>query len=152
MSLNIQSLVRHSLAAAGVIIGLGLAAEAHAGVTGPAFYVDGVLYRTVGTPALLPDAAPDDSFDTIYVLGQCQSRNVANASPGDTDFNGGRWEVHLIAFDDCLTAIVNHDVNLSGDLDSAAEVQAALEAGNAIDRGVVTRFECPVIPLPKNEG
>ena len=37
------------------------------GVTGPAFYVDGQLYRTVNTPTDLSNTgAPDSSFDTIY--------------------------------------------------------------------------------------
>ena len=39
------------------------------GVSGPAFYVDGVLYRTVATPTdLSGTGAPAHSFDTIYAL------------------------------------------------------------------------------------
>lgn len=124
---------------------------AAAGVTGPAFYVDGELYRTVGTPADLPQNAPDHSFDTIYVMRQCQSRNVATAAPGDTDFNGGRWRVHRLAFDDCVALIANFDYNDSGDLDSAEEVEDALDAGAAVDLGVIRSFLCPVIPVPAND-
>ena len=41
-----------------------------AGVTGPAFYVDGTVYRTVGTPAQFANTgAPAHSFDLIYDLG-----------------------------------------------------------------------------------
>ncbi len=42
------------------------------GVSGPAFYVDGELYRTVGTPTDFSDTgAPAHSFDTIYdIAGQ----------------------------------------------------------------------------------
>jgi hypothetical protein len=121
------------------------------GVTGAAFYFDGDLYRTVGTPADLPTTAPDHSFDVIYNVRQCQSRNVANAGPGSRDNNGGRWQVHAIAFDDCASAIAEFDTNGSGNFDFADEVEAALAAGAAIDRGVVRTFVCPVIPLPANE-
>jgi hypothetical protein len=41
------------------------ASTSEALVTGPAFYVDGELYRTVGTPTDLPLSAPDHSFDII---------------------------------------------------------------------------------------
>jgi hypothetical protein len=121
------------------------------GVTGPAFYVDSQLYRTVNTPTdLSGTGAPADSFDTIYMLpGQL---NVATAAPGDAGYNGGRWMVHLIAYNTSLAATVAaHDSNGSGDLDSAAEVEAALAdpgAGGATDQGVVKQFVCPVIKLP----
>jgi hypothetical protein len=121
------------------------AANGSGGVTGPAIYVDGELYRTVGTPTdLAATGAPDESFDTLYTIDGHPS--VATAAPGDTDFNGGRWMVHALAFDDYAAAVAHADGNASGDLDSDAEVQAAIAAGLAEDTGVVRRFECPVIP------
>jgi hypothetical protein len=121
------------------------------GVTGPAFYVNGPLYRTVNTPTdLSHTGAPAQSFDTIYMLPG-QPFNVATAAPGDPGYNGGRWMVHLIAYNTSHTATVAaHDANGSGDLDSAAEVQAALAdpgPGGATDAGVVKEFVCPVIKL-----
>src|SRR5436190_17889783 len=90
------------------VLGLGLLlaavallplAAAAGGVSGPAFYVDGVLYRTVGTPTdLSTTGAPAHSFDTIYNFFGAQAYNVATAAPGDPGFNGGRWMVHRIAF------------------------------------------------------
>jgi hypothetical protein len=54
-------------------------------VSGPAFYVDGAQYRTVGTPTDLSETgAPAQSFDTIYDFGGLQL-NVATAAPGDAD-------------------------------------------------------------------
>jgi hypothetical protein len=129
--------------------GSALAAGA-GGVTGAAFYVDGQLYRTVNTPTdLSGTGAPLHSFDTIYALaGQ---NNVATAAPGDAGYNGGRWMVHGIAYNTSWAATVAaHDTNGSGDLDSAAEVQAALAdtgPGGATDTGVVKMFVCPVIKL-----
>jgi hypothetical protein len=130
-------------------LGAALAATALAGsggVTGPAFYVDGSLYRTVATPTDLPASAPAHSFDTIYDLGGLQP-NVAEAAPGDRDYNGGRWMVHAIAFADYAAALAAFDADGSGAFDSAEEVEAALAAGAATDLGVVKRFVCPAIPL-----
>lgn len=41
--------------------------------------------------------ATDGTYDAIYNFGG-QQRNVAKAAPGDTDFNGGRWQVHALSF------------------------------------------------------
>lgn len=137
-------------AVAGLLLVPGVAS---AGVTGPAFYVDGELYRTVGTPSdFSHTGAPDHSYDTIYDI---PGINVAEAKPGDRDFNGGRWMVHAIDIADVEAAIVaaeaatpgtDHD---NGVFDTAEEVQAALDLGLATDNGVVAMFECPVIPLPR---
>ena len=117
------------------------------GVSGPAFYVDGELYRTVGTPTdLSGTGAPAHSFDTIYdIAGQ---RNVATAAPGDAGYNGGRWMVHALTFSDYQTAVATVDANNSGDIDSNDEVQAAIGANFVTGDVVVRQFVCPVIPLP----
>jgi hypothetical protein len=127
---------------------LALPALAGAGVSGPAFYVDGQTYRTVATPTdLSGTGAPAHSYDTIYDFGGLQL-NVATAAPGDRDYNGGRWMVHALAFGDYAAAVAALDANGSGDLDSDEEVAAALASGAATDLGVVKRFVCPVIPFP----
>ena len=118
------------------------------GVTGPAFYVDGELYRTVGTPTdLSRTGAPAHSFDTIYGIdGQ---PNVATAAPGDRGYNGGRWMVHALDFgNDYAAAVAAVDANDSGDIDSNDEVQAAINGGFVKTDVVVRRFVCPVIPVP----
>lgn len=139
----------------GFLVGLVVSGSAFAagsgGVAGPAFYVDGQLYRTVATPTdLSKTRAPLHSFDTIYALAG-QPFNVATAAPGDRDYNGGRWMVHEIVYRTSWAATVAaHDANGSGDLDSDAEVQAALAdpgAGGAVDGGVVQQFVCPAIKL-----
>jgi hypothetical protein len=124
---------------------------ASAGAGGPAFYVNGVVYRTVGTPTDLSNTgAPDRSFDTIYEFSGAQL-NVATAAPGDPGFNGGRWRVHLLGWEtDYATTLAAHDSDGNGVLDTNAEVWGALAdsgAGGAVDLGVVKSFECPVIPL-----
>jgi hypothetical protein len=136
-------------AIAAVAVPAAALAAGSGGVTGPDFYVDGSLYRTVGTPTdLSQTGAPASSFETIYDFGGLQP-NVAEAGPGQPGFRGGRWQVRPLAFNTSYAATVAaHDTNASGDLDSNEEVEAALAdagAGGATLGGVVKAFECPVI-------
>jgi hypothetical protein len=130
-------------------VSVGLAVPASAGVSGPAFYVHGSLYRTVGTPTdLSGTGAPAGAWDVIYDFGGAQP-NVAEAAPGDAGYNGGRWQVHALVFPDgYAAALADGDLDGDGVIDSTEEVQAALTAGSAVDGGVVKQFECPAIPLP----
>jgi len=140
-----------AVAVAAVVVPGVAQAAGSGGVTGPAFYVDGQLYRTVNTPTdLSKTRAPDSSFDTIYEFFGLQP-NVATAAPGDPGFNGGRWRVHGLEFADYDTAVAEFDANNSGDFDSADEVEAALAAGAAVDIGVIKSFECPVIKVPRSK-
>jgi hypothetical protein len=133
---------------------LPLAAEAAGngkgagGVTGAAFYVDGTLYRTVGTPTdLSGTGAPDHSFDTIYEFSGYQM-NVATAAPGDRDYNGGRWRVQVLAFPMGYAAAVAYgDTNGNNVIDSDAELHQAYLAGAAVVDHAGPQFVCPVIPL-----
>jgi hypothetical protein len=141
-------------AAAATIGGLlaGTSAASAAGVSGPAFYVDHVLYRTVATPTdLTGTGAPDQSWDTIYSFGSAQ-RSVATAAPGDRDYNGGRWQVHAVDLPHgYAAALATGDLDHDGVLDSDTEVLAAMAAGDAVDLGVVKLFVCTVNKVPANQ-
>jgi len=131
-----------------LVPGLALAG----GVSGPAFYVNGELYRTVGTPTdISGTGAPAHSFDVIYEFGGVQL-NVATAAPGDPGYNGGRWRVHALSFNTSYAATLGaHDLNADGVIDTNAELASALAdptGTGATDLGVVKSFVCPVIPLP----
>lgn len=134
----------------GAGLALTVAGPAAAGVSGPAFYVDGTLYRTVATSTdLSGTGAPDRSFDTIYSFGGAQ-RNVATAAPGDPGFNGGRWQVHALAFPHgYAAALAAGDTDGSGVLESDEEVHAAMAAGAIVDAGIVREFVCTVNKVPK---
>ena len=122
------------------------------GVTGTAFYANGRTYRTVATPTdLSSTGAPTDSFDIIYDFDGAQL-NVAEAAPGDTDYNGGRWRVQLLSFStNYTTTMAAHDLDGSGVIDSDAEVLSALgDAGpaGATIAGSGPSSVCPVILIP----
>jgi hypothetical protein len=147
--------MKRLVVSAGLALGLMLVpAIANAG--GPpsvSFYVNGTMYRTIGTPTdLSGTAAPDGSFDLIYDFGGAQL-NVATAAPGDAGYNGGRWRVHALSFNSSYAAtLAAHDLDGDGALDTTAEVQAALfdvSPTGAADQGVVKSFECPVIKVTR---
>ena len=148
---------RLTAALAFAFLGLVLAATAMAGkgaggVTGPAFYVNGQLYRTVNTPTdLSKTGAPADSFDSIYDFGGLQL-NVATAAPGDPGYNGGRWMVRPVVFKTSYAdAVAQHDLNGSGNIDTNAELAAIFadpDAGGATAGPVIKEFVCPVIRIP----
>jgi hypothetical protein len=147
---EVRRLLLAAIASGLVAVAFGTTATAggSGGVTGPSFYVDGQLYRTVGTPTdLSTTGAPDHSFDTIYEFFGLQP-NVATAAPGDSGYNGGRWRVHGLQFTNYAAAVAAYDTNGSGNLDSDEEIAAAINGGAATDIGVIKSFVCPAIHSP----
>jgi hypothetical protein len=135
-------------AVAGAVLGLGATANA-SGFSGPAIYVNHVLYRTVATPTdLSGTGAPAQSWDTIYNFFGAQ-RSVATAAPGDTGYNGGRWQVHKVSTPwGYAQALAAGDLDGNGVLDSADEITAALASGALVDDGIVKYFVCTLNKVP----
>ena len=127
-------------AAAALLLSLGASAVAAGGPPSIGFYVDGAQYRTVGTPTdFSRTGAPAHSYDRIYVLGG-NLLNVADAKPGDRDYNGGRWMVLPLTWTAGVTPV---------QLTSAEQVATYAAAGMlSIASAPVKMFECPVIPVP----
>jgi hypothetical protein len=75
---------------------------------------------------------------------------VAEAKPGDTDFNGGRWQVHQLTFPSGYAAALSSgDENANGQIDSTDELQRAFTDGTAVDTGTILRsFVCTVNRVP----
>lgn len=103
------------------------------------FYVDDVRYRTVGTPTdFFGTGAPEFTYDKIYNLGT--GINVAEAKPGDRDFNGGRWLVYVVAWAAGVTPVQYTNVE---------QIYAAADAGLlTINPVPVKSFFCNVAPVP----
>jgi hypothetical protein len=119
-----------ALALLTVTLGTSLA-SAKGGPPGGTIYAHDVAYRTVGTPADLPDHG---KFDAIYVMGDGLA-NVAESAPGDQDFNGGRWEVRVVTWE---TISPTQFTNVE-------DLRAAEMRGEVSFSEVVRRFECPLI-------
>lgn len=126
-------------AAAALLHSIAASAVAAGGPPQIGFYVDGATYRTVGTPTdFSRTRAPAHSFDRIFVLGD-GLLNVAEAKPGDRDYNGGRWMVLPVTWAAGATPV---------QLTSAEQVEAYAAAGMLTIAGSpVNLFECPVIPV-----
>ena len=120
-----------------------------AGVSGPAIYVNHVLYRTVATPTdLAGTGAPAQSWDTIYNFFGAQ-QSVATAAPGDRGYNGGRWQVHKVSTPGgYAAALAAGDLDGNAVLDSADEIDAALASGALVDDGIVKYFVCTLNKVP----
>jgi hypothetical protein len=105
------------------------------------FYIDGARYRTIATPTdLTTTGAPASSFDRIYALGSGLI-NVAEAKPGDTDFNGGRWMVLPITWHTTPTQLT-----------SAEDVLAWADAGLlSIGDTPIREFVCTVNQVPAGQ-
>ncbi|MEO5966144.1 MAG: hypothetical protein ABIR11_11815 [Candidatus Limnocylindrales bacterium] len=122
-------------AAAAMLLSIAASSVLAGGPPSLGFYVDGVQYRTLGTPTdFSGTGAPASSFDTIYALGAGLA-NVAEAKPGDRDFNGGRWMVLPVTW-----------TSTPVQLTSAEEVLAYADMGKlTIATTPVREFLCPVI-------
>lgn len=99
-------------------------------------YANDELFTGVNAPRDLP---PHGKFDTIYVLGSGLA-SVADAAPGDRDFNGGRWEVRPVTWNTISPTQFTND----------EQVEAAAAAGQITIGEIVRRFECPLVPMRGN--
>ena len=123
------------------------AAQGTEGASGSAFYVDGELYRTVGTPTDLSGiGAPAHSYDTIYEFFGSQP-NVATAAPGHKGYNGGRWRVQQFPIGLRSRGRVCRLERKRGHRQRRG-ARRRFAAGTAVVSGSGPSFVCPVIKLP----
>ena len=121
-----------------VFLTFSASADPRAGF-GRLFY-DGDVVRTVVPPA----AAPMQGKDNIYPFsnGAEGQLPVAAVAPGDTDYHGGKWAVHLV------TWMVDVEPEI---LTSEAEVWDAYMDGDlTVTRVLEADFKCPIQRLPNN--
>ena len=126
--------------ALGLVASLSVGTASAGGPPALSFYVDGVRYRTVGTPTdFTGTGAPASSFEEIYALGPGLI-NVAEAAPGQPGFRGGRWMVLPVTWNTAPVQLTSNE-------------QVAWYAANGwitIGTTPVKEFECPVIRVPGN--
>jgi hypothetical protein len=120
------------LALGGLLI-LAIAAPASAKEFGT-IYVDGVAYRTFGTPASVPDGT---GTDPIVSFTNFEQGGVAQFAPGPGS-HGGRWQVWMATWADPAEA------RLLTDFD---DVLAEADADNlTLVRAPEADFRCPILP------
>ena len=127
-------------------------AVAHAGATrvSEAIWGHGQLYDTVITPATFI-SPPEHSTDTIYsfdMSGLMGQRAVADAAPGDRDYNGGRWSVQMAVFTDLGKEVhdTDDDGHIDAELTSADQVMMMVDLGHLKVFPANFYFECPMLP------
>ena len=97
-------------------------------------YYEGEVVRTVVPPAAAPQTGIDDFYGVV--AGATGQRGVVAVAPGDTDYHGGKWAFHAVAWN--VTPYL---------LTSEAEVLAAAAAGDVtITRVEANDFKCPIQP------
>ena len=103
-------------------------------------YYNGGVVGTIIPPA----AAPMEGKDPIYPVtnGVEDQLPVAGVAPGDKEYHGGKWAIHLVTF------MVDVEPYL---LTSEANVMDAYDAGDVtITRAMEADFKCPIQRKPKN--
>ena len=98
-------------------------------------YYDGAVVRTVATPT----SQPGNGVDAIYAFPGTKADgqlSITSVAPGDRDYHGGRWAVHVVEWH-----VEPYPITSDADLLEAAD------AGDvSITRMPAADFVCPVTP------
>lgn len=142
----------HSILTATVLMVVLTVTVAQAKVIPNAIWCDDELFGVTITPQDVPDEGP---FDVIYPFGDSGllgQRSISDAKPGDTDYNGGRWEVKPVTF--TAAGLLAYDQNNDGVIDveltSDGEVAAGVVMGYLTIGDPVRYFVCPLHPQNGN--
>lgn len=105
-------------------------------------WANDLLYDTV-FPGAEFKGGPEHSFDILYMFDESLGlQPVSDAAPGDRNYNGGRWWVHMVELTDlgCLM----HD---NGDMmiTSADELLECEQMGYVVIHPTETFFSCPLV-------
>ena len=108
------------------------------------------IYGTVLTDTSFRKTRPGNT-DMLYnfdMSGLSGQRPVAEAAPGDKDYNGGRWAVKIVTF--TPQGIAAHDPDGDGmvnfELTNDDAVRHHEELGHITIMNTDVSFECPLIP------
>jgi hypothetical protein len=111
-----------------------------------AIWVDGILFGVTLAPNMLPDHGPKDGLYNFGNSGLTGQRSVGESKPGDQDYNGGRWQVTLVAY--TPSGITHFDPDGDGavnmELTSWEDVGQAISMGYLEVTGPGPSFTCPL--------
>lgn len=137
--LRTTGIVAGALALGGAATGSAAAGASNNPALPGRVYADGRTFATRDLTDLPPPSGGNEhSFDEIYVFvnGADGQFGVAEAAPGEPDFNGGRWSVTLVEWTIDDPPVVKSD----------DEVHAHSEYIDVLQEGA-RYFECPLVPL-----
>jgi hypothetical protein len=156
--MNLDRVSNRAAAGAGMLFTLltGAAAVADPGKPNfmPSLYADGDVYGTKGTTTLpAPTANNLQSFDVLYAVSNSNNPAgqlpVAEAAPGNPEYNGGRWFTHTVEWTaEGFTAhgivpvlMSKEDVLRHESLGELVVTPGSFPGGPAVF------FQCPVLPV-----
>jgi len=105
----------------------------------PAIYADGRVFATKGLADLPPpNGHNNQSFDKLFsfVNGAAGQLPVAEAAPGNPEYNGGRWNLQLVTWISDPEVVTSYD-----------EIQMHLAAQDLVIVSGNSYFECPLLPV-----
>lgn len=132
------------------LLGVSLANAGPAARVADAIWANDELFGTIVTDTTFM-SPPLHSTDVIYsfmMSGLAGQRSVADAGPGDADFNGGRWNVHVATFTAQGVYVFDQDDDgyVDEELTNADQVKEAADMGYIILSPANFYFECPLLP------
>ena len=106
------------------------------------------LYGVTLTPQDVPNKGPFDKLYNFADSGLDGQRSVSESCPGDTDYNGGRWEVIPVTFTSTGKSVYDPDGDgdINMELKSADEVLEQESLGHLVLGPPARYFVCPLHP------
>lgn len=135
------TIIAGTAALGGMATGTALADASDAPALPGRIYADGRMFATKDATDLPPPTGNNaHSFDEIFHFtnGASGQLDVAEAAPGERDFNGGRWSVTVVEWTIADPPVVKSD--------DEVHAHAAMGHIDVIAEGA-RYFECPVVPL-----
>ena len=119
---------------------------------GPAIYADGEVFGTKGVAALpAPSDSNVDSYDKLFAFtnGAAGQLAVAEAAPGNPDFNGGRWFTHTVTWTEAGLEAHGGPVLLTSyaDIQFHEGLGHLTVAAGSFPGGPQPYFLCPLLPV-----
>jgi hypothetical protein len=134
---------------------LGAAAHADPGKPNfmPAIYADGEAWGTKGTTTLpAPNPHNLQSYDALYLItnsnNPMEQLPVAEAAPGNPDYNGGRWALYTVMWTDAGFAAhgIVPVLKSLDDIEFHESLGHLMVMAGAPPNGDGVYFQCPLLP------
>lgn len=108
--------------------------------------VDGVAWGTKAVTPLPNNEHNHHSFDLLYVFpnGAEGQLLVGDAAPGDTDYNGGRWDTQTVWWNEGVTPVI---LTSDAQIHMYESMGKLTVADGSFDGGPPDYFECPLLPV-----